>query len=291
MFEEFERRVRQVVCVSATPGTYELERTGGQGVEQIIRPTGLVDPEIRVEKATGQVDHLLNEIRQRVERGERVLVTTLTKRMAEELTEYYAGLGVKVRYMHSDIETLERSALLRDLRLGVYDVLIGINLLREGLDLPEVSLVAILDADKEGFLRSATSLVQTVGRAARNVGGEVILYADAKTESIEKAITETERRRRLQAEYNREHGITPETVKKRVTEGLEAIYEADYSTVEIDAEEERAIPDREALEGLPERIEALRNEMFEAAHSLAFERAAALRDEIARLEAMVLRYG
>jgi len=290
-FEEFEKRVRQLVCVSATPGAYELERAGAPVVEQIIRPTGLVDPEIRLEKATGQVDHLLNEIRGRVERNERVLVTTLTKRMAEELTEYYAGLGVKVRYMHSDIETLERSALLRDLRLGVYDVLIGINLLREGLDLPEVSLVAILDADKEGFLRSATSLVQTVGRAARNVGGEVILYADSRTESIDRAVSETERRRKLQVEFNREHGITPETVRKRVTEGLEAIYEADYSTVEIDAGEAAAVPDRQELEGLPERIEALRNEMFEAARTLAFERAATLRDEIARLEALVLKYG
>jgi excinuclease ABC subunit B len=292
-FEEFLTRVRQMVCVSATPGPWELERTGGAVVEQIIRPTGLVDPALEVRPARGQIDDLLGEIRARVERGERVLVTTLTKRMAEELTEYYAGLGVKVRYMHADVETLERSALLRDLRLGTFDVLVGINLLREGLDLPEVSLVAILDADKEGFLRSTRSLIQTVGRAARNVGGRVILYADQETDSIRRTLEETERRRARQEAYNTEHGITPESVVKRLSEGLDAIYEADYSTPETGdrAGEAPGELTPEDLEAIPGRIEALTAEMHAAARELAFERAAELRDEIARLEALALRFG
>ena len=292
-FQEFEKRVLHLICVSATPGPYELERSRGKVVEQIIRPTGLVDPVIQIRPADGQVDHLLGEIRARVDRGERVLVTTLTKRMAEALTDYYAGLDVRVRYLHSDIDTLERSSLLRDLRLGVFDVLVGINLLREGLDLPEVSLVAILDADKEGFLRSTTSLIQTVGRAARNLGGMVILYADQQTESIARAVEETDRRRRVQEAYNRENDITPETVRKAFTEGMNAVYEADYSTVDLareGAEAEEAMTP-EDLTGMPERIETLRAEMYEAARNLEFERAAEVRDDIARLEALLLEYG
>ena len=292
-FSEFEARVARMFCVSATPGPYELERCRGEVVEQIIRPTGLVDPEIRIRPAEGQVDHLLGEIRARVDRGERVLVTTLTKRMAEALTDYYAGLDIRVRYLHSDIDTLERSSLLRDLRRGVFDVLVGINLLREGLDLPEVSLVAILDADKEGFLRSTTSLIQTVGRAARNLGGRVILYADKQTESISKALEETDRRRRVQEAYNRDNDITPETVRKALTQGLDAVYEADYSTVDRvreGAETGEAIT-REDLGDMPDKIETLRAAMLEAARNLEFERAAELRDDIARLEALLLEYG
>jgi len=295
-FEEFLTRAHQIVCVSATPGPWEMERTGGTVVEQIIRPTGLVDPAIMVRPARGQVDDLLGEIRGRVERGERVLVTTLTKRMAEELTEYYAGLGVKVRYMHADVETLERSALLRELRLGTYDVLVGINLLREGLDLPEVSLVGILDADKEGFLRSARSLIQTVGRAARNVGGQVILYADRRTNSILQTLEETDRRRARQEAYNLEHGITPASVVKRLSEGLDAIYEADYRTPDVEgggegegASGKDLTP--EDLAAIPGRVETLKAAMVAAARELAFERAAELRDEIARLEAVALRFG
>ena len=227
-FEEFEKRVRQAIYVSATPANYEMEKAKGQVVEQIIRPTGLMDPEIEVRPAKTQVDDLLGEIRKRVEKKERVLVTTLTKRMAEDLTRYYADLGLQVKYLHSDIETLERVEILRALRLGEFDVLIGINLLREGLDLPEVSMVAILDADKEGFLRSARSLIQTCGRAARNVNGHVIMYADDITGSMNAAIDETNRRRKLQARYNKENNITPETIKSSIKDVLSSIYEADY---------------------------------------------------------------
>jgi excinuclease ABC subunit B len=285
-FEEFEGHLNQVVHVSATPGPYELERcrdARGRNriVEQIIRPTGLMDPDIRVRPATGQVDDLLGEIKKRVARQERVLVTTLTKRMAEDLTEYYHELGLKVRYLHSEVETLERTEIIRDLRLGRFDVLIGINLLREGLDLPEVSLVAILDADKEGYLRSYRSLIQTAGRAARNVSGEVILYADAETDSMRQTIRETERRRKIQREYNQAHGITPETIKKGIPETLYEISEADYYTVPVAAEEtEDYLP----LNEIPGIIRSLEKEMRAAAKELKFEKAAELRDRIKKLK-------
>jgi excinuclease ABC subunit B len=279
-FEEWEKKVNQVIHVSATPGEYELEQTRGVVVEQVIRPTGLMDPVVHIRPVKDQVDHLLGEIRARVERDERVLVTTLTKRMSEDLTEYYGELGVRVRYLHSDVDTLERMEILRDLRLGKFDVLVGINLLREGLDLPEVSLVAILDADKEGFLRSPRSLIQTIGRAARNVRGEVIMYADRRTDAMNNAIGETERRRELQARYNEEHGITPETIKKNIFSIEAAVESADYLSAPR-TEKGAALSD-----DLPpaERIEALRTEMLLAAEALEFERAAALRDEIAKLE-------
>jgi excinuclease ABC subunit B len=280
-FDEFEARVNQVIYVSATPSRYELEKTGGEVVEQIIRPTGLVDPLMDIRPATTQVDDLLEEIRRRVERKERVLVTTLTKRMSEDLTRYYADLGVKTCYLHSDIDTLERVKIIRELRQGEHDVLIGINLLREGLDIPEVSLVAILDADKEGFLRSETSLIQTAGRAARNVGGTVILYADRETGSIRRAVEECSRRRVLQLEYNTEHGITPETVTKQLDDVLHSVYEMDYVTVPLAAEEE--VEYRSPAELLKE-ISRLRQRMVTAAADLEFEEAARCRDEIRRLE-------
>ncbi len=280
-FEEFEQRVNQAIYVSATPGEYELRKARGRVVEQIIRPTGLVDPEVEVRPAATQVDDLLGEIKKRVKRGERVLVTTLTKRMAEDLTQYYQDMGIRVRYLHSDIDTLERVEILRDLRLGKFDVLVGINLLREGLDLPEVSLVAILDADKEGFLRSERSLIQTFGRAARNVNGKVILYADTITGSMKRAIEETERRRKLQMEYNRKHGITPTTIKSKIKDIMESIYEADYYTVEV-AREEPA--EYVAPQDIPAKIKELRQKMHEAARRLEFERAAELRDRIRELE-------
>jgi len=287
-FEEFEKRVKQAIYVSATPADYELKKAKGAVVEQIIRPTGLMDPEIEVRPAKMQVDDLLGEIRKRVEKKERVLVTTLTKRMSEDLTRYYADLGLMVKYLHSDIETLERVEILRALRLGEFDVLIGINLLREGLDLPEVSLVAILDADKEGFLRSARSLIQTCGRAARNVHGHIIMYADTVTGSMQKAIDETNRRRKLQAEYNKKNGITPETIKSSIKDVLSSIYEADYYTVPVVAEKkEEYIPPHE----LPNIIKALRKEMQEAAKKLDFEKAAELRDRIRELEEMEVRIG
>jgi len=284
-FEEFTQRVRQVIYVSATPGPYELAQAAGQVVEQIVRPTGLMDPKITVKPAGSQVDDLLGEIRTRLQRGERVLVTTLTKRLAEDLTEYYNSLGLKVRYLHSDITTLERMEILRDLRLGVFEVLIGINLLREGLDLPEVSLVAILDADKEGFLRSERSLIQTCGRAARNINGEVILYADTITPSMQQAIQETNRRRRLQQEYNRRHGITPTSIQKGIQDILASVYEKDYLNIPMAAEE--TVPYL-LPQDIPRQIGKLKKEMQAAAKKLDFERAAELRDQIKKLEAMDL---
>jgi excinuclease ABC subunit B len=286
-FEEFEARVRQLIYVSATPGPYEVNHADGRIVEQIVRPTGLMDPRITVKPAANQVDDLLGEIRTRLAQGERVLVTTLTKRMAEDLTEYYQNLGLKVRYLHSDITTLERMDILRDLRLGVFDVLIGINLLREGLDLPEVSLVAILDADKEGFLRSGRSLIQTCGRAARNVNGQVLFYADRVTPAMAAALEETNRRRGVQEIYNREHGITPETIQSRIKDVLASVYEADYVTVPLAAEEQALY-----LTERPEAaIKRLKKEMRAAAKKQEFERAATLRDRIRTLEAENLKYG
>jgi len=281
-FEEFESRLGQVVYVSATPGPYELEKTKGVFVEQVIRPTGLMDPEVHVRPVQGQVDDLLAEIRLRVERGERVLVTTLTKRMAEDLTEYYHDLGVRVRYLHSDIETLERMRILRDLRKGEFDVLVGINLLREGLDLPEVSLVAILDADKEGFLRSSGSLIQTIGRAARNVAGTAILYADQETDSMKSALLETARRRAVQKAYNEEHGITPESIRKSIGEILSSVYEKDYVTVAEVGEESGALRFR-TVEDIDKEIRVLEKQMREAAKALEFEQAASIRDRIKHL--------
>ena len=287
-FDEFEKRISQAIYVSATPADYEMEKAKGAVVEQIIRPTGLMDPDIEVRPAKTQVDDLLGEIRKRVEKKERVLVTTLTKRMSEDLTRYYADLGVKVKYLHSDIETLERVEILRALRLGEFDCLIGINLLREGLDLPEVSLVAILDADKEGFLRSGRSLIQTCGRTARNVNGHVIMYADRITGSMQKAIDETIRRRKLQAEYNKKNGITPETIKSTIKDVLSSVYEADYYTVPVAAEKKAEyIPPHE----LPELIKSLRKEMQDAAKKLDFEKAAELRDRIKELEEMEVMIG
>jgi excinuclease ABC subunit B len=282
-FAEWESRVRQVVFVSATPGPYELQKTGGAIVEQVIRPTGLLDPVVDIRPVTGQVDDLLAEIRARVAAGERVLVTTLTKRMAEDLTQYYHELGVRVRYLHSDIETLERVEILRDLRRGAFDVLVGINLLREGLDLPEVSLVAILDADKEGFLRSAGALIQTMGRAARNVEGRAILYADKLTDSMKAAMGETSRRRTRQEEYNRQNGITPESIKKSIGELLSSVYEHDYVAVPEVAEE----PEERyrSLDDLEAEVKGLEKQMREAAKALEFEKAAELRDRLRRLRA------
>jgi excinuclease ABC subunit B len=282
-FDEFEQRLGQVMYISATPGPYELQKAGGVVVEQVIRPTGLMDPKVDVRPVKGQVDDLLAEIRIRAERNERVLVTTLTKRMAEDLTEYYHDLGVRVRYLHSDIETLERVRILRDLRKGEFDVLVGINLLREGLDLPEVSLVAILDADKEGFLRSGGSLIQTMGRAARHVEGMAILYADKVTDSMKTAMDETSRRRAIQGAYNTEHGITPESIRKNIGDLLSSVYEADYVGVPEVAEspEERY----RTLEDLDKEIRVLEKQMREAAKALEFEEAGRLRDRIKDLRA------
>ncbi len=283
-FEEFERLVNHAIYVSATPSEYELEKAQGVVVEQIIRPTGLTDPEVEVRPVGTQVDDLLGEVRRRAELNERVLVTTLTKRMAEDLTEYFTDVGVRCRYLHSDIDTLERSALIRDLRRGEFDALIGINLLREGLDIPEVSLVAVLDADKEGFLRSEVSLIQTIGRAARNVNGRVILYADAATDSIRRALDETNRRREIQRRYNEEHGITPQTVKRNIHDLGMAVVEADYLTVPLAAEEGAEYKP----EQIPEIVAALEREMKEAAQALEFEKAAQLRDRILALKDLQL---
>jgi excinuclease ABC subunit B len=292
-FQEFSAMVPQTLYVSATPGSYELGLAGGQReapgkswqggavAEQIIRPTGLMDPKITVKPAGLQVDDLMAEVRARAERGERVLITTLTKRMAEDLSEYYQQNGLRVRYLHSDIDTLDRVAIIRELRMGKYDALIGINLLREGLDLPEVSLVAILDADKEGYLRSATSLIQTAGRAARHVNGEVIMYADAVTGSMREAIAETDRRRIVQEAYNHEHGITPESVKRGMKDLLDSVPERDYYTVDVPKE---TVPTWESPEALQSHIVELEGAMKEAARRLDFERAAELRDRVKALK-------
>ena len=284
-FDEFEKKVVKAIYVSATPGPYEIEKSRGRIVEQIIRPTGLLDPKPHVRKVSGQVDDLLAEIRKRMEIDERVLVTTLTKKMAEDLTDYYTKLDIRARYLHSGIETLERIGIIRDLRLGKFDVLIGVNLLREGLDLPEVSLVAILDADKEGFLRSERSLIQTTGRAARNVNGTVIFYADSITGSMKKALDETGRRRRIQKEYNRKMKITPETIKSNIKDITGSIYEADYWTVSYAAEEheEYSVDDS--------TLKKLGNEMKEAAKNLEFERAALIRDRIKEIKEKMLEVG
>jgi len=279
-FAEWEERVRQVVFVSATPGPYEMSKAQGVVVEQIIRPTGLIDPPIDVRPVKGQVDDLLQEIRVRVARGERVLVTTLTKRMAEDLTQYYQELGVRVRYLHSDIDTLERVEILRDLRRGEFDVLVGINLLREGLDLPEVSLVAILDADKEGFLRSAGSLIQTSGRAARNLNGQVIMYADNETNSMRIAISETARRRAIQSAYNEEHGITPQSIVRAIDAVMSSVYERDYLTPAATIDGTERFHNQQQLDAHLDKLQA---QMKQAAANLDFEKAAALRDDIKRL--------
>ncbi len=289
-FEEFERLMPQTVFVSATPGPYEEERSGAI-VEQIVRPTGLVDPRVEILPATSQVDYLLSEIHKRIEAEERVLVTTLTKRMAEDLTSYLAELGIRVRYMHSDVDTVERSEIIRDLRLGKFDVLIGINLLREGLDLPEVSLVAILDADKEGFLRSERSLIQTIGRAARNIHGTALLFADTVTGSIHRAVGETERRRAKQEAYNETHGITPETIRKAVTDILDGIperggYRGPAKRPKV-AEPASSYEARDS-ETLSREITRLEEEMFTKARNLEFEEAARLRDQIQGLKSQLL---
>jgi excinuclease ABC subunit B len=286
-FEEFEQHIHRVVFVSATPGDYELKNQDAPAIQQVIRPTGLMDPVIELRPVAGQVDNLLEEIRERAKRNERVLVTTLTKRMAEDLTEYYAELNVRVRYLHSDVETLERIELLRDLRAGEYDVLVGINLLREGLDLPEVSLVAILDADKEGFLRSPRSLIQTIGRAARNAQGRVIMYGDRVTNAMRQAIDETDRRRDVQRQYNLDHGITPETVTRAILDVVTQSGERDYYAVPKRSEADRAAKgngDGLDQNELMERMQALRQEMFLAAENLQFEKAARLRDELRKLQ-------
>ncbi len=287
-FDEYEALPHQRIYVSATPAEYEMRKAQGLRVEQIIRPTGLMDPEVEVRSARHQVDDLLSEIRARVEKKERVLVTTLTKRMAEHLADYYTGLGIKVRYLHSDVHTLERVEIIRNLRLGEFDVLIGVNLLREGLDIPEVSLVAILDADKEGFLRSERSLIQTSGRAARNINGKVIMYADKITGAIRACLDETQRRRAIQRKYNQENNITPESIKKAISSVLSSIYEADYVTIPAEVQKKIAPRQEEDLSAL---IVRLTREMKEAAKNMEFERAAELRDEIKELQKILLEMG
>lgn len=287
-FREFEGNVSQAIYVSATPGPYEVKKSNGKIMEQIIRPTGLIDPKITVKPINGQVDDLMAEIKKRAERNERILVTTLTKKMSEDLADYYHDLGLRVRYLHSDIETLDRVEIIRDLRLGKFDTLIGINLLREGLDIPEVSLVAILDADKEGFLRSERSLIQTSGRAARNINGEVIMYADSITGSMGAAIRETNRRRIIQERYNKENGITPESIKKGIHEVLRSVYEADYFTVPVVSEQKEEYLSPKELLTVIERLE---KEMKESANKLEFENAVRLRDRIKALKGEVLTVG
>jgi excinuclease ABC subunit B len=282
-FEEFETRMRQVVFVSATPAAYEQQHAG-QVVEQLVRPTGLIDPEVEVRPATHQVDDVLQEIRIRVEKNERVLITTLTKRMAEQLTDYLADNGVKVRYLHSDIDTVERVEILRDLRLGSFDVLVGINLLREGLDIPEVSLVAILDADKEGFLRAERSLIQTIGRAARNLNGKAILYADKMTDSMTKAIGETDRRRAKQVAHNELHGITPRSIKKQVRDLIDGVY-SEKASKEMEKQElQRALTQDMSEKDVAKEIKRLEKQMLEHARNLEFEKAARVRDQLALLK-------
>ena len=273
-FEEFEQRINQVIFVSATPADYEKEHSKDRVIEQIIRPTGLLDPKIDVKPTENQIDDLMEQIHLQVEKGDRVLVTTLTKKMAEDLTTYLRNAGIRVRYMHSDIKALERMEIIRDLRIGEFDVLVGINLLREGLDIPEVSLVAILDADKEGFLRSERSLIQTIGRAARNTDGRVIMYADELTDSMEKAISETNRRRKIQEEYNKEHGITPQTIRKSVRDTIKA-------TIVEDIQSKYDIKEDESIEDI---IRKLTDEMLKYASAMEFEKAAELRDKIKELE-------
>ncbi len=285
--DEFRKRIGRVIYVSATPGDVELSDSGGVTTEQIIRPTGLLDPQVTIEKATGQIDHLLGEIRAEVKKGGKVLVTSLTKKMAENLTEYYRDLDLRIRYLHSDIDTMERHAIIRALRLDEFDVLVGINLLREGLDIPEVTLVAILDADKEGFLRSKRSLIQTIGRAARNVDGRVILYADRETDSIKLALDETNRRRAIQEEHNRVHGITPQTIKKKVQELLNSVFASDYVTVDLE-EDGGGLESKEERDKLPQIIKEIRERMIGLANDLKFEEAADLRDQIHRLETLYL---
>jgi excinuclease ABC subunit B len=283
-FAEFDARIAQAICVSATPAEFEIGEAGGEIVEQIIRPTGLMDPKPTIRPVSGQVVDLLAEVRKRASRNERVLVTTLTKKMAEDLTDYYRELGVRARYLHSDIDTLERVEIIRDLRLGKFDVLVGVNLLREGLDLPEVSLVAILDADKEGFLRSERSLIQTMGRAARNVNGEVIFYADTVTGSLRRALDETLRRRHIQEDYNRRMNITPETIRSNIKDIVGSLYEADYWTVQAAEQEEDYAADDETLKRIEE-------EMKEAARNLDFERAAVLRDKAREIKSKIIEVG
>jgi len=281
-FEEFERKMRQAIFVSATPADYEKAHAG-QVVEQLVRPTGLVDPEVEVRPASRQVDDVLQEIRQRVEAGERVLITTLTKRMAEQLTDYLADNGVKVRYLHSDIDTVERVEILRDLRLGAFDVLVGINLLREGLDIPEVSLVAILDADKEGFLRSERSLIQTIGRAARNLNGRAILYADQVTESMQRALDETSRRRTKQIAHNAASGITPRSVVKKVRDLIDGVYSEKSAKDDLKRASQAAAVEALSERDLGKRIKQLEREMLEHARNLEFEKAARIRDQLTGL--------
>ncbi len=282
-FEEFETRVNQVIYVSATPADYEIEKSNNRVIEQIVRPTGLMDPEVIVKPTKNQMDDIIEQIRKRIENNERVLITTLTKKMAEELTEYLSEYGIKVRYLHSEVDTLDRVKILRELRLGVFDVLVGVNLLREGLDLPEVSLVVVLDADKEGFLRSKTSLIQTMGRAARNVNGFIIMYADIITESMKQAIDESKRRRNIQKEYNEKNNITPQSIKKDIYNILTSIYERDYHTIPIVKEEE--LKSQEEVEKL---IEEYEKRMYEAAEKLEFEKAIILRDKLLKLKKQLL---